>query len=273
MAEVCANVRPIKGSNAAVSVPVAALDVADTSRMSPEKALGTSSASADGCVSAKAELTATIGKIRLAADDESKINQTHNENVNEQNINTSPSSSRESAVQEQGLPLLSESSSTRAESSATNEEGHGKSTVAKAEKSFSGNARITTSSAAPQPNETAKENARERKRMDENGIPQQQSAKVVAPEKALARDKAPVASSLVSVELSKRAVQSNCSRDGDGGASVSASACEVTSAEQIELDSEDKVVIATRSTTETPETGDKCRYASVFVQLVLDLLL
>lgn len=216
-----------------------------STEMNVEKALGHLSESVSG-VGGKA-LTTTRPVVA-----EKQINQTQNENVDgERNIN-SKSSLKKSLV---GWSLEEQqgASCVVLESSGDGDEEK-KSSVAKAEKSFSGKSRITTSSASQQTagatDEAVKENDGESKRVETSSISVEAAA---TPEKALLRDKARAAAPSVSVELSKRSVGDKCSPKGDGVGESSEAATTAI---------EDKVLITT-------STGDKYRYAVVLPQLVL----
>lgn len=243
-----ANGRPIKGNNNALDSKMTPLT---SSEMDPEKALGTLSEDESRDVSGNAM---AVPKSSLG---EQQINQTHNENVaDEKNINSASSALGESsssvlqAQQEKPEPVKRVATTTTNFDIGTEE---GKSTVAKVEKSFGRKSQTTSS--APQhtvdaaPN--SPESAREAKREATTGN-----------DKTSARGKAPAALASVSVELSKRSVggKSGSHSDGDELTTVVDSAN--ISVDSIAVNTGDKVVITTTT------TGDKCRYASVFLELV-----
>lgn len=212
--------------------------------MNPDKAVGISSDSAKAAT--------TSSGVAVAVIEPEQINQIHNESQDdEKNINGESSSVRESLCMQQqepgpsGLVVSRESHcGIKGGEGGVAEEGvDGKSTVAKAELSFGHG----TPSSPQLQQQIGKENAREPKRVETCS-----SAKtaVEAHEKAAA-DRASAEHSLVSVELSKRAVVPKCALNDDGSESTKSA---------IKTNSEDKVVITA--------TGDKCRYASAFVQLV-----
>lgn len=216
--------------------------------MNPDKAVGNSSDSG------KAATTGSGVAVAVKEEPE-QINQIHNESQDdEKNINTESSSSlRESLCMQQqepgpsGLVVSSGSHCGIEGGGEAEEEVDGKSTVAKAEKSF-GHGTLSSPQLQQQ---IGKENAREPKRV-ETSTSAKTAALPAAHEKA-ATDRASVEHSLVSVELSKRAVVPKCALSY-GSESTK------TAVESIKTNSEDKVVITA--------TSDKCRYASAFVQLV-----
>lgn len=259
----CALGRPIKGTTSSDLVAKTLPPLTSSEAMNPEKALGNSSiVPAATCAAGISDRALTTTRSAVVIGDEKQINQTHNDNVDgaERNINTK-SLLRESLdhqqQQQDGKPGLS----------GGLESGQ-KSTASKAEQSFPANSRTTNSSAPQQ--EDSKENEREPKRAETKSASLLQSARVetsaaaaAAPEKAQARDKAPVAAALVSVELSKRSVaEKQSSRISSSNASAAISAVGSSTAIQATRPEEDKVVITSTG------DGDKCRYASVFVRLV-----
>lgn len=235
-------------------VLAAAADPADEMNTSSEKALGDSSG-----VSRDIEaLSSSTGFVPAdAADEQKQIIQTHNDDEDEKNINLK--SLKESLpVQEKTQRPTGILAADAGAAEQTSNVAQEKSTVAKAEKSF-----VSCKPPAPETTSvghrtTAKENARETKRVEtSSGSISSLQRAVVIEERAKALEAgasvAAVAELSVSVELSKRSVEgSACSRNDDeevGGAAL-------IGVESITSKTEDKVVITTK-------TSDKCRYASV----------
>lgn len=257
----CAIGRPIKGTTSSDLVAKTLPPLTSSEAMNPEKALGNSSIPAAACAAGISDRALTTTRSVVVIGDEKQINQTHNDNVDgaERNINTK-------SLLRESLDHQQQQQDEKPGLSGGLESGQ-KSTASKAEQSFPANSRTTNSSAPQQ--EDSKENEREPKRAETKSAPLLQSARVetsaaaAAPEKAQARDKAPVAAALVSVELSKRSVaEKQSSRNKSSSTSAAISAVDSSTAIQATRPEEDKVVITSTG------DGDKCRYASVFVRLV-----
>lgn len=255
----CAIGRPIKGTTSSDLVAKTP-PLTSSEAMNPEKALGNSSIPAAACAAGISDRALTTTRSAVVIGDEKQINQTHNDNVDgaERNINTK-------SLLRESLDHQQQQQDEKPGLSAGLESGQ-KSTASKAEQSFPANSRTTNSSAPQQ--EDSKENEREPKRAETKSASLLQSARVetsaaaAAPEKAQARDKAPVAAALVSVELSKRSVAEKQSSRSSSSTSAAISAVDSSTAIQTTRPEEDKVVITSTG------DGDKCRYASVFVRLV-----